>query len=258
MCAKLFDCGCLLSSLLPGWSRGGGCEMIVAVRVTIFLAVHVQSFHIGHTWPILLCREDCANRDWWISEYDWFRPWLGRVCLEDLAPFHKTLPFPARAEMGKTLGLVQLAHPSYHPAATHTGFIDVMPFYCGMGWCDCRHLAFMQLGLAFTDGVWLLPRVYATLFHTRLASLSPPTEHLCPVAASQFHSAARIPLRFLPRKPTSAVGSSQLWSGAVGSCTTVETRVESGLFWLHMLEGGKEFETRTASLALHFWSPVSV
>lgn len=54
-------------------------------------------------------------------------------CLEDLAPFHKTLPFPARAEMGKTLGLVQLAHPSYHPAVTHTGFIDVMPFYCGMG-----------------------------------------------------------------------------------------------------------------------------
>lgn len=72
-----------------------------------------------------------------------------------------------------------------------------------------------------------------------------------PGAASQFHSAARIPLRFLPRKPTSAVGSSQLWSGAVGSCTLVETRVESGLFWLHMLVGGKEYETRTASLALH-------
>lgn len=108
------------------------------------------------------------------------------MCLEDLAPFHKTLPFPARAEMGKTLGLVQLAHPSYHPAATHTGFIDVMPFYCGMGRYDCRHLAFMQLGFAFTDGVWLLPRVYATLFHTRLASLSPPTEHLCPVQPPSF------------------------------------------------------------------------
>lgn len=44
----------------------------------------------------------------------------------------------------------------------------------------------MQLGFAFTDGVWLLPRVYATLFHTRLASLSPPTEHLCPVQPPSF------------------------------------------------------------------------